>query len=154
MATKKTANKEKVIKEPTKHEGKYFYAVGRRKTSVAKIKLFISKEKEETSNVILVNEKTVEDYFPIERLIETIKEPLIMAGDANKFKTVVKVSGGGVNSQAEAIRLGIARALVIFDETLKKTLKDKGFLTRDSREVERKKPGLKKARKSPQWAKR
>ncbi len=153
MAIKKTVKKEKVKKEPVSHEGKYFYAVGRRKTSIAKVKLFISKNEKE-NDLVLVNERTAEDYFPLERLVETVKSPLAMTGDDNKFKTVTKVIGGGTNSQAEAIRLGIARALVIFDETLKKSLKDKGYLTRDSRKVERKKPGLKKARKSPQWAKR
>ncbi len=152
MATKKTVEKEKTEKEPakTKVAERYFYAIGRRKTSVAKIKLFPSKEE---NNSIEVNEKKVEDYFPIERLWVIAASPLELMGDA-KFRVVVKVSGSGVSAQADAVRLGISRALVVFDETLKKTFKDKGYLTRDPREVERKKPGLKKARKAPQWAKR
>lgn len=150
MAIKKTVEKEKTPKESAKSEEKYFYAIGRRKTSVAKIKLFPSKEEKSS---IEVNEKKVEDYFPIERLWEIAASPLELMGDS-KFRVVVKVSGSGVSAQADAVRLGIARALVVFDETLKKTFKDKGYLTRDSREVERKKPGLKKARRAPQWAKR
>lgn len=150
MAIKKVVEKEKTSKESAKIEGKYFYAIGRRKTSVAKIKLFPSKEEK---NSIEVNEKAVEDYFPIERLWEIAVSPLELMGDS-KFRVAVKVSGSGVSAQAGAVRLGIARALVVFDETLKKTFKDKGFLTRDPREVERKKPGLKKARRAPQWAKR
>ena len=152
MATKKTKINEetKEVKKSAAKDEKYFYAVGRRKTSVAKIKLYPSKEEVST---VSVNEKKVEDYFPTERLWVIAASPLELMGDS-KFHVVVKVSGSGVSAQADAVRLGIARALVVFDETLKKTFKDKGYLTRDPREVERKKPGLKKARKAPQWAKR
>lgn len=150
MTIKKTVEKEKMPKESAKTTEKYFYAIGRRKTSVAKIKLFPSKEE---ASSIEINEKKAEDYFPVERLWEIVKSPLELMGDA-KFRVVAKVSGSGVSAQADAVRLGISRALVVFDETLKKTFKDKGYLTRDPREVERKKPGLKKARKAPQWAKR
>jgi small subunit ribosomal protein S9 len=103
---------------------------------------------------IVVNEKEFEKYFPIARLREVVKSPLALAGQGILFDVTVKVKGGGVNAQAEAIRLGISRALVVFNEELRKSMRDRGFLTRDSRIVERKKAGLKKARKSPQWAKR
>jgi small subunit ribosomal protein S9 len=84
----------------------------------------------------------------------TVSAPLVAVGQDGKADVIVKVVGGGITGQAEAVRLGIARALVKFDNTYKKTLRDLGFMTRDSRIVERKKPGLKKARRAPQWAKR
>ncbi|MFA7319102.1 MAG: 30S ribosomal protein S9 [Parcubacteria group bacterium] len=150
MAIKKAVEKENTKKEEVSKEERYFYAVGRRKTSVAKIKLFPSKEEQSS---IEINEKKLEAYFPTEHLWEIAKAPLELMGDS-KFRVSVKASGGGCSAQADAVRLGIARALVVLDETLKKTFKDKGYLTRDPREVERKKPGLKKARRAPQWAKR
>ena len=149
MAIKKVKKEEEIKKE--EKASKYFYAVGRRKTSIARVKLFPSSEKQ---NAVAINGKESEKYFPLERLNNLIKSPLEMAGEDLKFSAEIKVYGGGVNSQAEAIRLGIARALVVCDALLKKSLKDKGFLTRDPRKVERKKPGLKKARRAPQWAKR
>ena len=152
MPIKKVTKKEEATeKKETAEKGKYFYAVGRRKTAVAKIKLYEAKGSQST---LVINERTPDEYFPVVRLSEVAKSPLALAGEGSKFEAVVKVFGGGVNAQAEAIRLGISRAMVVFDETLKKSLKDKQFLTRDSRKVERKKAGLKKARKSPQWAKR
>lgn len=150
MAIKKTTKKEDEPKKEAK-TSKYYYAVGRRKAAVAKIKLYRSNGVQST---LVINERKLEEYFPVVRLCETAKAPLALAGEGTKFEAVVKVFGGGVSAQAEAVRLGIARAMVVFDETLKKSLKDKKFLTRDSREVERKKAGLKKARKAPQWAKR
>lgn len=150
MATKKTIKKEEE-KEVREKDSKYFYAIGRRKTSVARVKLFLSSA---SQNAVLVNDKKISEYFPLSRLTDGAMSPLEMAGEGNKFKVLVRVSGGGTNSQSDAIKLGIARSLVLFDEALKKSLKGQGFLTRDSREVERKKPGLKKARRAPQWAKR
>ena len=129
---------------------KYFYAVGRRKTSIAQIRLFVSDKKE---NSIEVNKKELEKYFSLLRLQTADKASLAVTGD-KKFFVSVHVMGGGIMGQAEAIRLGIARALVKYNEELKKPLKDLGFLTRDARVVERKKPGKLKARRSPQWAKR
>jgi small subunit ribosomal protein S9 len=149
MATKKTTTIEGAKK--TAENGRYYYAVGRRKTSVAQIKLF---PVDKNQNAILINGKDLEEYFDLARHKEIAKDPLAVAGEGKKFEAQVKVSGGGISSQAEAVRLGISRALVEFDQELKKSLKDKGYLTRDAREVERKKPGLKKARKAPQWAKR
>jgi small subunit ribosomal protein S9 len=149
MPTKKSKIKEKEVNE--EKASKYFYAVGRRKTSIAKVKLFPVKGNE---TALTVNGRKFDEYFTISRMMESAKEPLASAGEGSKFEVVVKVVGGGISSQADAVKLGIARALVLYDETLKKSLKDKGYLTRDSREVERKKPGLKKARRAPQWAKR
>jgi small subunit ribosomal protein S9 len=154
MVTKKTKIEKEDVKkekeEKTEKTSRYFYAVGRRKTAIAKIKLYPSGE---AQNIFTVNGKKMEEYFPLGRLSESAGSPLSLAGE-NKFKAEIKVIGGGVNSQAEAIRLGISRALVLFDANFKKSLRDKGYLTRDSRKVERKKPGLKKARRAPQWAKR
>ncbi|HEX7586051.1 MAG TPA: 30S ribosomal protein S9 [Patescibacteria group bacterium] len=158
MPIKKPKKTVKVAKEPevektevTKPPEKYFSAVGKRKTSVAQVRIYKSK-KAETETV--VNGRKFSNYFPIARLQELIMAPLIVAGQGGIFNISIKVAGGGVNGQAEAIRLGISRALVNMDETLRKQLKNLGFLTRDSRIVERKKPGLKKARRAPQWAKR
>jgi small subunit ribosomal protein S9 len=151
MATKKTIKEEKDKKEAAEKKAPYFYAVGKRKTSVAQVRIFV---KGEEAKEALINGKKLETYFTIARLSDTVKAPLIATGQDGNFDVVAKVSGGGINSQAEAIRLGIAKALVKSDETFKKALRDRGFMTRDARKVERKKPGLKKARKSPQWAKR
>ena len=127
---------------------KYSYAVGRRKTAVAQVRLFPGKGES------TINGKTVDGYVHRADLFHTIYSPLKIAGVYDGFHFEVKVSGSGESSQAEAIRHGIARALVIADENLKQALRGSGFLTRDSRMVERKKPGLKKARKSPSWSKR
>jgi small subunit ribosomal protein S9 len=151
MATKKTVKEENDHKENVEKKVPYFYAVGKRKTAVAQVKIFAASD---TTKEIKVNGKKLEDYFPIARLSDVVKAPFLVTGQQGKFEVMAKVSGGGINAQAEAIRLGIAKSLVKFDETLKKSLRDRGFMTRDSRIVERKKPGLKKARKSPQWAKR
>ncbi|MFA5993414.1 MAG: 30S ribosomal protein S9 [Parcubacteria group bacterium] len=153
---KETKDKEvkketKAVKGAVEFTGKYFYAVGKRKTSIAQVRIY-AVEKE--AKGIVVNGKDVKEYFTIERHVEAITAPLALVGLVDKFDISVKVNGGGVMGQAEAAKLGVARALVVYDETLKKTLKDVGFLTRDARVVERKKPGKKKARKSSQWAKR
>jgi len=157
MPTKKPKKSIKATKEPeaeksetAKPTERYFSAVGKRKTSVAQVRIYKSK-KAETETV--VNGRKFSDYFPIVRLQELILSPLAVAGQGG-FSISIKVAGGGVNGQAEATRLGISRALINMDETLRKQLKALGFLTRDSRIVERKKPGLKKARRAPQWAKR
>jgi small subunit ribosomal protein S9 len=148
---KKMEEKAEEIMPEVKSDRTYFYAVGKRKTSVARVKLYPADEK---GAKFFVNGKEVEKYFPILRLSQKAKESLNVTGKEKSCEAVVSVYGGGINSQSEAVRLGIARALVKMDETLKKSLKDKGLMTRDSRKVERKKPGLKKARRSPQWAKR
>ncbi len=127
---------------------KYSYAVGRRKTAVAQVRLFAGKGESK------INEKAVDAYVHRADLFHTIYSPLKVAGVFDAFHFEVKVSGSGESAQAEAICLGIARALVVADENLKQVLRGTGYLTRDSRTVERKKPGLKKARKSPSWSKR
>jgi small subunit ribosomal protein S9 len=143
---------EKIVKVAKKETGKYFYAVGRRKTSVAQVRLF--ENDKATDNDIIINDKKMKDYFPTISLQNNLLAPLKAVGMHNKFTMTVLVRGGGVTGQVEAVRLGISRALVVFNAELKKTLKDLGLMTRDAREVERKKAGLKKARKAPQWAKR
>ncbi len=130
-------------------EKKYWQGVGRRKTAVAVVKIF--KEKDPS---FLVNEKPLEKYFPLFELQKIAKAPLELLKLENKFKVLALVSGGGLVAQSEAIRLGLARALVTFKEEFRKKLKKAGFLRRDPRAKERKKPGLKRARRAPQWQKR
>ncbi len=138
-------------KEETKKVSNYFYGIGKRKTSIAQVRIYPGSS---SQSEIFVNERKMEEYFSVSRLKDMAKSRLSVSGQDKKFDVKVKVNGGGMNSQAEAIRLGISRALVKFDNELKKPLRDKGYITRDARKVERKKPGLKKARRSPQWAKR
>lgn len=127
----------------------YYEAVGRRKTSTARVRVFMHSKKK---NEITVNDKPLTEFFDVEELQTKVVAPLkVLAGGAD---VSIKVQGGGTTGQADAAQLGLARALVKFDAELKKQLKDNGLLTRDPRQKERKKPGLKKARRSPQWAKR
>jgi len=123
-------------------------ALGRRKASVARVYL-----KEGKGNVI-INKKDYKEFLPLERLQYMVKQPLSLLNIDDQYDVVINVFGGGYNGQAQAIRLGIARALVKLDEENKSALKAEGFLTRDSRVVERKKPGQKKARKKFQFSKR
>ncbi|MEA2098039.1 MAG: 30S ribosomal protein S9 [Patescibacteria group bacterium] len=139
------------MSEDNKKNGKYIYATGRRKSAVAKVRLYQNVKKDKIS----VNDKDYKKYFSDNSvLIKKVYSPIKLLGLEDKFDISVKVSGGGINGQAEAIRLGIARTLLILDEEYKKELRASGFLTRDPRKVERKKPGLKKARRAPQWKKR
>ncbi len=128
---------------------KYIEAVGRRKTSVARVRMT---EAPKTSMV--VNEKDLGDFFKTEEQQHVALEALSKVEVPAKFSITVKVMGGGMHSQAEAVRLGVARGLITFDIELRKALKDLGFLMRDPRAKERRKFGLKKARKAPQWSKR
>jgi small subunit ribosomal protein S9 len=123
-------------------------ATGRRKTSVAKVWLFPG------SGKITVNKRPLQDYFGLETLRVDVKRPLEETNSINKFDVVARVKGGGFTGQAGAIRHGIARALLKIDDDLRPTLKKLGFLTRDPRMKERKKYGLKKARRAPQFSKR
>jgi small subunit ribosomal protein S9 len=127
--------------------GRYVEGIGRRKTAIARVRLFKGDGK------VFVEDRTLAEYFQVPRLRDAVLAPLTRLKIDN-FDVHAHVSGGGLNSQAEAIRLGISRALVDGDADLKKQLRALGFMTRDSRAVERKKPGLKKARRAPQWAKR
>ncbi|OBX75815.1 30S ribosomal protein S9 [Moraxella atlantae] len=124
------------------------YGTGRRKTSTARV--FLSSG----TGKITVNGKPLEQYFGRETSVMVVRQPLELLDAADKYDIYVTVKGGGINGQAGAIRHGITRALIDSDETLKPALKEAGFVTRDAREVERKKLGLRKARKRPQFSKR
>jgi small subunit ribosomal protein S9 len=129
-------------------EQQYYYGTGRRKTSVARVRLYPG------TGAVVINGKPLDDLFvrPVHR--EAILRPLVVAESQDKFNAQVKVDGGGVSGWAGAIAHGIARALVAADENLKPALRRHGLLTRDPREKERKKYGLKRARKAPQYTKR
>ncbi len=127
----------------------YFEATGRRKSAVARVRLFVKGKKE-----FIVNDKSLEDYFPLFELREDCLAALKKMKCLDKFRIEVKTKGGGINAQAEAIRHGISRALFLFNPEFKKRLRRAGYLTRDPRRRERKKPGLKRARRAPQWKKR
>ena len=131
-----------------KEDNSMVRTVGRRKTATARVRLSLGK------GVITINDKPFTEFFPIELWSDKVIAPLKIVSREKDFDVSVKIVGGGVNSQAEAVRHGIARALVKWDETLKPILKAEGFLTRDPREKERKKPGLHKARRAHQWRKR
>ena len=126
----------------------YIKAIGRRKTSVARVRIWPS------GSGFLVNDKKLEEYFPVMDHFQKASAPLRELKMLSKFKVSIMVSGGGINGQAEAISHGLSRALIKHDPKLKEQLKPFGFLTRDSRMKERKKPGLKRARKAPQFSKR
>ena len=126
----------------------YFYGTGRRKCAIARVKLIPG------GGTVIVNGKSLEEAFPQFTHRSSIMEPLRVTGNLDKYNTVVKVEGGGISGQAGAIRHGIARALVIIDEAHRPLLRSYGLLTRDSRVKERKKYGLKRARKAPQYTKR
>lgn len=134
------------------HKKEYIETVGRRKTSSARVR--ISKINSKTGSEVVVNEREFEKYFPTKELQGVVNDILNHSSDGDNFKVTARIKGGGIHSQAEALRHGIARALVEYDIELRKTIKEAGFLKRDPRMKERKKFGLKKARKSPQWSKR
>ncbi len=134
---------------PKKKNLQYFFAAGKRKTSVARVRLYLNGKGD-----ITVNDRPAKEYFTMLTSMGVVKHPLKLTGLTNKFDISVKVLGGGVNSQAEAVRHGISRALLDFDGSLRATLKKAGLLTRDARIKERKKPGLKRARRAPQFSKR
>ena len=126
----------------------YFYGTGRRKNSVARVRVYSGTGK------IIINDRDIDDYFGLETLKLIVRQPLVVAGVEGKFDIVVRVSGGGVSGQAGAIRHGLSRALLVYDENLRPELKKAGFLTRDPRMKERKKYGLNAARRAPQFSKR
>ncbi|MEK7814540.1 MAG: 30S ribosomal protein S9 [Chloroflexota bacterium] len=127
----------------------YYYGTGKRKTAIAKVRLYL-----EEGDAILVNGKPMEEYFNWKPWQLIIAEPFQVTGTAGRFVVRVQVLGGGVRAQAEAIRHGIARALVAYEAPLKVTLRQHGLITRDSRIKESKKYGLKRARRAPQYTKR
>ena len=126
----------------------YFYGTGRRKKSVARVRVYAGTGK------ITINNRDIDDYFGLETLKLVVRQPLALTGLTEKFDIVCTVSGGGVTGQAGAIRHGLSRALLQYDENLRPALKKAGFLTRDPRMKERKKYGLKGARRAPQFSKR
>ena len=125
-----------------------FYGTGRRKSAVARVYLRPGK------GSIVVNKRDIEEYFGLETLKTIVRQPLVATDTLGKFDVIVNVKGGGTTGQAGAVRHGIARALLKVDAEYRKTLKAEGFLTRDPRMKERKKPGLKSARRAPQFSKR
>jgi len=126
----------------------YFAGTGRRKTSVARVRLYNG-----TGN-ITVNGRDITDYFGLDTLKYIVRQPLELTNLTGKFDVVINVNGGGLSGQAGAVRHGIARALLLYDENLRSELKKAGFLTRDPRMKERKKYSLKAARRAPQFSKR
>lgn len=137
----------KIVKKP-EHK-LYVYSVGRRKSAVARVRIV-----KKGTGIIIVNGKEYTKYFQYFEYQQMVYYPLKATGFENNIDISVKVQGGGTRSQAEAVRHGISRGLILQDETLRKVLKPLGFLRRDPREKERKKPGLKRARRAPQWQKR
>ena len=126
----------------------YFYGTGRRKKSVARVRVYPGTGK------ITINDRSIDDYFGLETLKLIVRQPLALTGTTEKFDIVCRVNGDGVTGQAGAIRHGLSRALLQYDEALRPALKKAGFLTRDPRMKERKKYGLKGARRAPQFSKR
>ena len=126
----------------------YFYGTGRRKKSVARVRLYPG------TGVVTINGRDISDYFGLETMKLIVNQPFGVTDTVGKFDVVVNVNGGGFSGQAGAIRHGVARALLSADETYKPLLKKAGFLTRDPRMKERKKYGLKGARRAPQFSKR
>ena len=126
----------------------YFYGTGRRKSSVARVRVY------QGTGKITINDRDIDDYFGLETLKLIVRQPLVLTNNNEKFDIVCRVAGGGVTGQAGAIRHGLSRALLQYDEALRPALKKAGFLTRDPRMKERKKYGLKAARRAPQFSKR
>lgn len=134
--------------DATQFKGTYFYANGKRKTSVARVRLY------KGTGRMIVNGKDAKDYFPTADMVDVALAPLKLTNDEKNFDISAKIEGGGMQSQADALRHGISKALVVADEANRGTLKPEGFLTRDSRVKERKKYGLRRARRAPQFSKR
>src|SRR3989344_3960049 len=145
-----TETNKKRVKQKTEKKEQYTEAVGRRKTSIARVRIFVGH-----AGPVTVNEKDIHDYFPPATLQKTIHLPFTVAhAEQGGFRTTVHVTGGGTYSQAGAIQHGIARALVASNPELRKQMRDAGLLTRDPRMKERRKFGLKKARRAPLWRRR
>jgi small subunit ribosomal protein S9 len=127
---------------------RYYEAVGRRKRAVARVRLYPG------DGQVIINNKELKDYFGRPQDWLSVMAPLSLTENGDRFNLSVLVKGGGITGQAEAVRHGVARALLLVDPELRRTLRRAGYLSRDSREKERKKPGLKRARKAPQYTKR
>lgn len=146
---KAEATTETTKSEKAGAKGEYIFGLGRRKTSIARVRLYKT-----GSGKSMVNGKALDVYFPVEELQKMISNVLDVVGLQGAVDIVAEANGGGIHGQAESVRLGLARALIILNPTYRKTLKKLGCLTRDPRAKERKKFGLKKARRAPQWSKR
>lgn len=147
-ATKTKTESKKTTEEAAKFKGRFIYATGKRKSAIAQVRLYKNGE-----GLVVVNQMTADDYLtPALATIATTS--LRLTGHTKDLNFSIIVNGGGKKGQADAIRHGISKTLLEFEETLRPAMKAKGLLTRDARIKERKKPGLKKARKAPQWAKR
>ncbi len=146
---KKLENSDKKVSPAVKMTGKYHYALGRRKSATATVRLY-----PKGSGKIFVNDLEFEAYFPNLEQRLAITAPLVVTSNEATFDMTIHVKGGGKAGQADAIRLGIARGLLLWQSDLRPVIKSHGFLTRDSRVKERKKPGLKRARRAPQFSKR
>jgi len=144
----KIKKEEKKNEEAVSFDGRYIAAVGRRKSATAEVRLY-----ENGKGSVSINDEKLNDYFP-SNLAAIVVQPIKLAGRAKDFDFSIMVRGGGQRGQAEAARHGISRCLLKFDAGLGLSLRAKGYLTRDARVKERKKPGLKKARRAPQWSKR
>jgi len=145
---KKSEKKQTDKEEPTKLKGRYISAIGKRKTAAARIRMY-----KKGNGVFIVNNDKISSYFkPQDQII--VRQPLKLSGLLRDLNFSILVRGGGKKSQAEAVRHGIVRALIELNSELKPSFKAKGWTTRDARIKERKKPGLKKARRAPQWSKR
>ena len=130
-------------------EARYIEGIGRRKTLIARVRITPA-----TKASVSINNKDIATYFPMKEWQYSALSPITTAAIPQKFKITVKLNGGGISSQADAMRHGVARALVEYDPQLRKLLKSSGYLKRDPRAKERRKFGLKKARRAPQWSKR
>ena len=132
---------------------RYWEGIGRRKTSTARVRIYEIKDDNKPRYIVIVNDKDIREFFD-KLTVDYILDPLRKVGVFGKFRITVKVKGGGRTGWKDAIRLGLSRALVKYDESFKPPLRKAGYLTRDPRAVERKKVGLKKARKAPRFSKR
>ncbi len=146
---KKTEEPKEIPAKKKRVRHTYLYAVGRRKKAIARVRLFKKGE-----GKITVNQKEYDKYFPTFEMRQIILQPLQAIGKLKEFDFSIRVAGGGLKGQAIAARHGISRVLLVFEKDLRKTLKPLGYLRRDPRRKERKKPGLKRARRAPQFSKR
>lgn len=139
----------KSVAKSAENKEKYFYGRGGRKTAIARVRIYLKGKGE-----ITVNQMKLNEYFPTKDLQDTVLKPLVLTGHDKNVTIDVRVVGGGKFAQSEAVRHGLARALEVLNPDLRPTMKAEGLMTRDPRVKERKKPGLKRARRAPQWAKR
>ena len=143
-----------MVQEADQEPQKYHYGTGKRKRAIAKVKLYKNASTGDAASPSQINGKPIPEYFPWLTWKATVDEPFKVTDLQDAFSVVANVRGGGISAQSEAVRHGISRALVAYDESLKSVLRKNGLLTRDSRVKESKKYGLKRARRAPQYTKR